>query len=725
MPFLSEVEFFRPGFVRGAVVDPSHPWRRWVVGLSLNGRLATTTLAEGNSTAWCQRPGFPPDCGFEFNLNSAALRDSDLITLTVVNSDHILAETAGADVPNWLDSTARDRAGYVRHVHGLTLSGVLDNGVTEFPAYEVLAFDGDRVVGRTRVFRWQHIGDPRLPDARAVGFDLLIDAALADGVPRKLRVETATGMPLNGSPIDFIAYPNSFRDACRALAPQKINRNADMILDRLLENSMPMVAYGDLYPELSKVKPVVSDDGVAAKEWVSRSLTGTGWVLIHHKSVRPRKDLAWLFKGISEAKVAYFDLAVQRNDQLFPLLLPAFDLERTLEQGYPALCFALPRSSFTGLRGIKSIFTLFLRAVADANRDEIVHVPHPGGILDESLLTDAGKDLAQAVQDTPKLYPVGTVVEPKLGATFPALRLRRPVQDRAVSVIIPSRNEGLMLKTCIDSLIAQNPGFDLDILVVDNRTTDPATLDVFLELERQGVRVLEFDDGFNFSVMNNLAAEHARHEQICFLNNDVEFPVPNVLEEMCSRLSDPTVGAVGPLMARASDIIQHGGVVLGPHNGACHAFEDRMRHDPGYGELLMVAREVSAVTGAMLLTRKSLFLSMGGFEEHLFAVNFNDVDYCLRLWSRGMRVIFTPHVWVRHFESVSRGRETLSPAGQRMMREVANLRLRWRDAILNDPFFHPLFSIDTLPYRALSTQHRAPEPRRSVIAPSSELPQWI
>lgn len=725
MPFLSEVEFFRPGYVRGAVFDPAQPDRRWVVGLLLNGQLSTTGRAEADCENWCKKPGMPSDCGFEFNLNVGILQDTDKIALTVVNTDEIIREVTIADLADWRDPYERDSAGHVRHVHGLTLSGLLDNGVTEFPAYEVLAFDGDRVVGRTRIYRWQHIGDPRRPEGRSVAFDLLVDPALADGLPRKLRVETATGMPIARSPVDFIAFPNSFRDACRAIADRQDSRKADMVLDRLLENSMPLTSYGELYPELLKLKPAVAPEGGSKREWVSRSIPNTGWLLIHHIAVTPRKDLAAAINGAPNAQVIYFDLAVRRNGHLFPLLFPAFDLERTLEQGYSALCFALPRSAFNALRGIPSIFGLFLCAISDLGRDEIVHIPHPAGLLTEELLADATGDLQRALRDSEDLLPSGTIIEPIVDTTFPALRLRRPVQDRRVSVIIPTRNEGPMLQTCIDSLIAQNPDFDLDIIVIDNGTTDPATLDIFLRLERQGVRILEFEDGFNYSVMNNLAAEHALHEQICFLNNDMEFPAPGVLEELCSRLSDPTVGAVGPLMLRASDIIQHGGVVLGPHHGSCHAFEDRMRYDPGYAELLQVAREVSAVTGAMLLTRKSLFLGLGGFEEQLFAVNFNDVDYCLKLWAHGLRVIFTPHVWVRHFESVSRGRETHTPAGQRMMREVANLRLRWRDVILNDPFFHPLFSIDTLPYRALSTQHRDPAPRRSVIAPSSELPRWI
>lgn len=730
MPLLSDVEFFSPGYIRGAVFDPQQGERRWIVGLYHNGQLAATCLAELACADWCQIPDLPSDCGFEFNVNLSALQETDLLALAVVNADAVLAEQSLALLKDWRDPTGRAQAGQVRHVQGLTLAGVIDNGVTELPSYEILALDGDRIVGRSRMFRWQHIGDPKLAEGRYVAFDLLVEPDLADGKLHHLRVETTTGMELGGSPVAFLAYPNSYRAALRAVAGSTGSVRADIALDRFLENSMPLTAYGDLYPDLA-FSSLLTGAGTLGARGAWRALAGGEWVLVHHSAVTPRDDLAPLLAQVPGADLVYFDLVTRAGGQMHPILFPAFSHERMIEQGYAALCFALPVARFRAAmaRAPQSVFAAFLSILQDEGQAEIIHIPHPGGLLDEAALQGASTDLAEALtfasHGEPSLLPYGTQISVTEGTTFPALHVRRPLLDRGVSVIIPTRNQGAMLKACVDSLIAQNPGFELDILVVDNGTTDPETLSILQELEAQGARILEFDGGFNYALINNLAAEHALHEQICFLNNDVEFVMPGVLEELCSRLVDPSVGAVGPLMARASDIVQHGGVVLGPFSGACHAFEDRMRSDPGYAELMQVAQDVSAVTGALLVTRKSLFLGCGGFEEHLFAVNFNDVDYCLRLRSAGRRVIFTPHVWVRHYESVSRGREANSPSGYRMQREVENLRLRWRDVIRNDPFYHPLFSIDTLPYRALSTQHRDPAPRRSTIFPSSELPRWI
>lgn len=149
-----------------------------------------------------------------------------------------------------------------------------------------------------------------------------------------------------------------------------------------------------------------------------------------------------------------------------------------------------------------------------------------------------------------------------------------------------------------------------------------------------------------------------------------------------------------------------------------------MAGDPGYAELLRVASEPAAVTGALLLTRRALFERMGGFDTTRFAVNFNDVDYCLRLREAGYRIVFTPHAMIRHYESVSRGREIGTPADHRRQREIACLRDGWRGAILNDPQYHPLFAVDSLPYRALALDHRDPAPRRAGLPPQSAPPLW-
>lgn len=718
MAFRSELRAWRPGLLDGHVIDPDRPDRRWVVSLCINGQPLAHCLADAD-TPDASGPGLPPDCGFAFDLNTAILAPDDILSVEVANEGTVLGRIALADAAGWQEATARDRAGFVRHVAGLTLSGVLDNGVTAAPSYEVIAFDGDRIVGRTRAYRWQHIGDPASAAARHLAFDLVVDAGLADGVPRMLRVETSTGMPLGGSPVPFVAWPDIFRSTLRGLADG--GPVADMILDRLVENSAPLTAYAALYPGLERLAPPRPQD----RRLTDGTLRRLGaWALVHHDCVTPVARLPPWKDAAAGAGLVLFDLAVRSDGGLLPLLFPAFDAERAREQGYAGLLMLVPAAvaEATLQAGAASVFDIMVAALDGLDRGRIVHVPHPAGVLDEAGLAGSTAALARALQGAG--LPEGTILDAVPDCTFPALRLCRPVADRAVSVIIPTKDRADLLRACAGSLVAQNRDMRIDLLVIDNGTTDPAAIAVIAALEDQGARVLEFEGGFNFALMNNLAAEHARAELLVFLNNDVTFPVPGVLAELASRLAAPDVGAVGPLLVRGSEIIQHGGVVLGPFAAPAHAFEDRMLGDPGHADLLRVAREVAAVTAALLMTRRSLFLAMGGFDALRFPVNFNDVDFCLRLWEAGRRVIFTPHVHARHDESMSRGRERGTPAERRMQRELDALRLRWRDALRNDPFYHPLYSIDTLPYRALSTAHRAPAPRRSTVARGADLPGW-
>lgn len=745
MPFLSDLTFSEPGLLQGHVLRGSQPDRQWHVGLFVNDRLLGATVADLPA-----EPGEEP-CGsgahgFRFSLNPSALQDTDILRIAVLNTNHIIYEQNFSDLRKALKSTRRT-LGSIRHVRGLMLSGTVENGVTNLPSYEILAMEGDRIVGRCHVDRWEHIGNPQDPLGLAAAFDLHLDPDLADGQMHRLHVETSTGIILDGSPIDMIAWPNRLRagliKAATGSTPAHA-RQVDTMLDRLLGLGMPLSAYTALYPELDTPTQPPAPDGRIGEDGYWFRLGDTGWVLCCHMNVHPlipsfSARLAEALPMMQDARAVFCDLALRQTDGVFwPLLFPAFDTERLLEQGYAALCFALPEADVSAQIQTKSapssLVALLLEHLAPGggmpDLTGVWHLPHPGGWAEDTTLAatcGARAKVLEAALRQPGRLPAGSQITPKptyTGALFPALHLHRPVTDRAISVIIPTRNQGQMLNTAVQGLIATNPGFDLDIIVVDNGSSEAESLELLNQLEDGGVRILEFGEGFNFSLINNLACEHARHAQLCFMNNDVAFPWPGVFEELCSRLADPGVGATGPLMFRASDIIQHGGVVLGPWHGAIHAFEDRMLGDPGYGELLCAASEPAALTGALLLTRRRLFEELGGFDTTRFAVNFNDVDYCLRLRQAGYRIVFSPHARIRHFESVSRGREKGSPAGLRLHRELACLRAIWRETMLNDPQYHPLFAPDALPYRALALEHRDPAPRRARCWNPASLPLW-
>lgn len=735
MPFQSELSLIAPALLQGRLLAPGQPGRVWHVGLFVNDRFQGAVAADQPLARPSGAQTAPAGEGFAVTLNLAALHDADMIRLEVLGTDHVIVEAPLAK----LRGTRADPvtgAGAVWAVRGLTLAGRLEDGVTALPSYEILAFEDDRLVGRSRIWRWQHVGDPQDAMGKAIAFDLFLDPALADGQSHAIHVETSTGQVLAGSPVEVIAWPPALRmqlDRAAVSGTEAHARRLDRALETLLGNSMGLEGYAALYPEVTAQTDWPGTVAVTA-DGQAHPIPGSGWVLLTHRDFRPLpgfvERLRQALPQMPGARAVFCDLALRETDStVWPLLLPAFDWERLLEQGHAALCFALPEAALqTPAASLVGLLLNWLAPEALApDRRHLWHLPHPGAIAETAALRAScaarAAALAAALQ-RPGLLPPGTSItpSPRPGALLPAVHLNRPPRERAVSVIVPTRNNAALLQTALSGLVAQNPGFDLDLLIVDHASDEPAALALFDRLESGGARILRVEGGFNFARMNNLAATQARHGQLCFLNNDVDFPFPGVLAELSGRLAEASTGAVGPLMIRASEIIQHGGVTLGPWVGAVHAFEDRMRGDPGYGEMLRCAHEPGALTAAMLLTRRDLFEALGGFDAERFAVNFNDVDYGLKLRAAGYRLILSPHAVIRHHESLSRGRERGTPEGLRMQRELASLRAKWRETVLNDTQFHPLFALDGLPYRGLSLVHRDPAPRRAGPPTARPLP---
>ena len=203
---------------------------------------------------------------------------------------------------------------------------------------------------------------------------------------------------------------------------------------------------------------------------------------------------------------------------------------------------------------------------------------------------------------------------------------------------------------------------------------------------------------------------------MCLLNNDIEALDDDWLDEMLSRIGPDDVGAVGAQLLWPSKVIQHGGVVLGSNFSAAHAFIDRIDGDVGYSDLLCVAHECSAVTAACMVTRRSDYLAVGGMDEVHFPVNFNDVDFCLKLRALGKRIVFTPHAKLVHIESASRDQERNADAKARFERERLALQTKWGSVLAADPYYSPILSLDPIPFSALAWPVRSKR-RASTVAP--------
>lgn len=264
----------------------------------------------------------------------------------------------------------------------------------------------------------------------------------------------------------------------------------------------------------------------------------------------------------------------------------------------------------------------------------------------------------------------------------------------AVSVVIPTRDRPDLLAACLNGLFTTTVGIDVEVIVVDNGSVAPATLDLFGRLEADPrVRRVVAPGPFDFPALNAAGIAAAHHEYLLLLNDDVEARSPDWLRAMVAELQDRRVGAVGARLVFPDGTIQHAGITLGAGGCAGHAFAFWRVEDGGDRGLLSLRRDVSAVTAACLLTRRTTWDSIGGMDTERLAVAFNDVDWCLKARARGLRIVWTPAATLLHREQASRGRAETAGTRARRAAEEAVMIDRWGEALMRDPFHSPALSL--------------------------------
>jgi len=249
-----------------------------------------------------------------------------------------------------------------------------------------------------------------------------------------------------------------------------------------------------------------------------------------------------------------------------------------------------------------------------------------------------------------------------------------------VSLIIPTRDGYDILKACLDSILAKTTYTNYEILIVNNQSSCPKTLELFSAMVTvyENIRVIEYDAEFNYSAINNYAVEFAAGSIIGFVNNDIEVISPDWLTEMVSHALREDIGCVGAMHFYPDDSIQHAGVIVGLDGVAGHAFrfEDKSSNED-YFNYLSSIRNPDAVTAATLLIRKELFQKVGGFDAKHLAVAFNDVDLCLKVNALGYRCVWTPYAELYHHESKTRKLTPSAEATKREMYEHSVMKQRW------------------------------------------------
>ena len=266
-----------------------------------------------------------------------------------------------------------------------------------------------------------------------------------------------------------------------------------------------------------------------------------------------------------------------------------------------------------------------------------------------------------------------------------------------ISIVIANKDHKEDLKRCITSIFEKSTYENYEIIIVENNSNQQEIFDYYDELkENERIKVLTFEGDFNYSAVNNLGAANAEGEYILLLNNDTQVITVNWMEELLMYAQREDVGAVGAKLYYGDKTIQHAGVVLGlgTHRTAGHSHYKQHRDNLGYMGRLCYAQNVSAVTGACLLVKKTLFEEVGGLDES-FAVSLNDVDFCLKLREKGYLNVFTPFAELYHFESISRGLDDNGEKAQRYNKESEQFRTKWKDVLAaGDPYYNINFSLD-------------------------------
>lgn len=677
--------------------------------------------------------------GFVFSLPSYVLEKSGKINIKVTNTDIYL--TPCIDLMNNMQLNLAEKVqSKVYSTGGLRVKGWAWSAHHPEKKLTISVYINNKKVT-------EFIADEFMPEfsseVKSNGFDITLPNSLADGNKYEAHFIDENDKPLHGSPIIIAEYFNGLN---KLLSDSRQNDEAFDLLSNIVkhyQNYVPRSINLNNYPEwynhfgkLPKIKKVKEsvffiiyyDKGISVEQTkrLKDSIKKQ-----HYKSYRlvsNYHDLKHIYQQkIKQQKV--YTIIVEYNEYLADNSLNY--INHSLIKGrYPSLIYTdhdedtynTSRSkpafktawnyeyflSFNYIGGLYIVNTELLLATNQLPKN-IVHIiyqvvglclknnktiKHINKICyhkSYSQLTNTSSTTANQLRSM-GLKSLLQLIEPesilKISKKHPrTYHITRPlIEQPLVSLIIPTRDYADLLEKCLNSILEKTNYRHFEILVIDNQSVEDKTFRVFSKFQRKGVRIISYDKPFNYSAINNMAVEQAKGDVIGLINNDVEVITEGWLEEMLGLLMRPNIGAVGAKLLWPNEMVQHGGVVLGVSGLAGHYGNHLHDTDTGYMYRNQVTQELSAVTAACLLIKKVDYLAVNGLNEFDFPVAFNDVDLCLKLREKGLKNIWTPHAKLWHFESASRGKEDNPIKAARAYRETQNLKKKWGDILLKDPY---------------------------------------
>ncbi|MBU9313200.1 glycosyltransferase family 2 protein [Burkholderia multivorans] len=468
----------------------------------------------------------------------------------------------------------------------------------------------------------------------------------------------------------------------------------------------------------ARIKVVLRDRNGHIAEASNSALacaSGEYVALLDHDDILPEHALYMVVKAINEhsgARLFYSDEDKLTPDgrRIAPYFKSDWNPELFLTQNLFSHLGVYETALVREVGGFRKGFEgsqdhdLALRCIEKAGHNAVHHIPHilyhwrvvPGstaasGAEKPYALTAGIRAVEEHLQ---RIGVEATVSQAASDIGLIRVRYAMPAPAPLVSIVIPTRDGVELLRQCVESIFTRSTYPNFEIIIVDNGSVKPETLAYFDSLNTHpNVRVLRDDRPFNFSALNNAAVSQSHGEYICLLNNDIEVITPEWLEEMVSLAARPGNGAIGACLWYPNDTLQHGGVMLGLGGVAGHIHARLPRGAFGYFGRAVSTQNLSVVTAACLLIRRSIYDEVHGLDEEL-AVAFNDVDFCIRVRNAGYRNVWTPHAELYHHESATRGSDLAPEKARRFAREIRFMEQRWGAALFNDPAYNPNLTLD-------------------------------
>ena len=389
----------------------------------------------------------------------------------------------------------------------------------------------------------------------------------------------------------------------------------------------------------------------------------------------------------------------QENKRLNPLFKPDFAIDTLLCKNYIGNMFAVKTKFLKQYPEILEnlnediYYDILLRT--SEKTDKIYHIPK---VLYHEL--DLTKKInTKSQKETIKQYLTRNNIlfkEIKDGMYEGTYKIEYDINDNPkVSLIVPNKDHIEDLDKLIKS-VEKSTYENYEMIIVENNSSDNKTFEYYDKINNPKIKVEKYDiNCFNYSSIVNFGVKEASGEYIILLNNDIEILTPNWIEQMLMYVQRKDVGICGVKLYFDDKSIQHAGVTIGTRGLAGHRSREVKEEDFEENDYINIVQDLSAVTAACFMVKKSLYNELLGFDEKL-AIDFNDVDFCLKVRQKGLLIVYNPYVYGYHYESKSRGQNDSDEKQKRFAKEYELFVKRWSNVIAKgDPYYNKNYRLDT------------------------------